>query len=172
MKVNLANCRQCGAITQADENQGLCRACALRRVEQLEAVYRALDKLDEGELSLDKLAEASGLSPAVVKQLVRRTSVLRRDLERKSPRLCTRCQKQAVEEDSSLCLSCRLLLFERLRTAYDELRHKADRRRKQKRGWLPPDEESRSTVVEAFKKKRGKAPLRKLDPTPKSRFRS
>lgn len=172
MNINLTNCRDCGAVVRADENQGLCRECALRRVERMEAIYRALDRLDESSLSLDKLAEASGLAPDVVKELVRKTPVLRRDLERKSPRVCTRCRKQSVQDESNLCLSCRLLLFERLRVAYDELQYKADRRRKQQRGWLPPDEQTRATVVETLEKKRSNAPLGKFDPSPKGRFRT
>ncbi|MFO7974846.1 MAG: hypothetical protein R6V12_09455 [Candidatus Hydrogenedentota bacterium] len=171
MKINLTNCRECGAVIQHDENQGLCRTCALRRVEHLEAVYRALDKLDEDDLSLEKLADASGLSLEIVKQLLRRTSVLRRDLERKGPRLCARCRKP-MQEDANLCLSCRLFLFERLRTAHEELEHKADKRRKQQRGWLPPDEQRHTSVVETLNTKRANAPLGKLDPSPKSRFRS
>lgn len=171
MKTSLINCRECGALVVVDENQGLCRACALRRVEQLETVYRALDKLVDTNLSLEKLAEASGLAPEIVTQLVRRTSVLRRDLERKGPHVCSRCHKR-IEEDTDLCLSCRLFLLERLRVAHQELEHKADKTRKQRRGWLPPDKHKRTTVVEELEVKRGKAPLGKLDPSPKSRFRS
>lgn len=171
MKVNLANCRECGAVIQTDENHGLCRACALRRVEQMESVYRALDKLGDNDLTLEKLAEASGVSPEIVKQLVRRSSVLRRDLEHKGPHFCARCGKQ-IEEDANLCLSCRLFLLERLRVAHEELERKADRRRKQQRGWLPPEEQKHTTVVEAFEIKRSKAPVGKFDPSPKGRFRS
>ena len=145
-------------MVRADEYDGLCRECAVRRVERMETLYRVLDRLDDTELSMEKLAEASGLTPEEVRQLLRKTPALRRDLARKEARVCTRCRKKTVDEESGLCLSCRMALLERLRVAYDELEHKADRRRKQLRGWLPPDEEHRATVAETFERKRGKAP--------------
>ena len=93
MKVNLTNCRDCGAVVRADEYDGLCRECAVRRVERMETLYRVLDRLDDTELSMEKLAEASGLTPEEVRQLLRKTPALRRDLARKEARVCTRCRK-------------------------------------------------------------------------------
>lgn len=159
-------------LVHADEYDGLCRECTVRRVEQMESLYRALDRLGEAEASMETLAEASGLTHDEVRQLLRKTPALRRDLARREPRVCTRCRNQALEEESGLCLSCRMALLERLRVAYAELEHKADKRRRQRRGWLPPDEERRGGVVETLERKRGKAPLKKLDPSPRGRFRS
>ncbi len=172
MKLDLINCKECGAVVVVRDHQGMCRPCAQRRIEQLEAIYEALDKLDEESLTLDLLAEASGLAPNTVKQHLQNATVLRRDIERRSQPLCSRCHEQNVEGNSDLCLSCRLLLLDRLQAAHIELQHKTDRKPNQRRGWLPPDEQSRASVAQTFQKKRGKTPLGKLDPTPKGRFRS
>ena len=172
MKLDLIKCRACGAVVVVSDRQGLCKPCVQRRFEQLEAIYEALDQLDEESLTLERLAEVSGLAPDTVKQLLRNATVLRKNIERRTRLLCSRCHKQEVEGDSDLCLSCRMLLLGRLQAAHIELQHKTDRKLNQRRGWLPPEEQSRGSVVETFKRKRSKAPLGKLDPTPKSRFRS
>ncbi len=172
MSVNLANCKDCGVLVCAHEYDGLCRECAARHVKRMESLYRALDRLGETDASMEKLAEVSGLTHHELRQLLRKTPALRRDLTSREPRVCTRCRHQALEEESGLCLSCRMTLLDRLQAAYAELEHKADKRRRQRRGWLPPDEDRHVGLVEMLERKRGKTPLKKLDPSPRGRFRS
>jgi len=161
MAPDFVRCGKCGKAFLWSGADKYCADCAAKQEEYIELISEAIDE-GYGE-TIEAIAHYTGLPVQQVNDLVEESEVLRKAVH--VPKQCVKCKAQPAQRGSQFCFACRLDLYTSFASAVAELSEKMTL------GGYEPHRAYRSSgLLAELERKRGRASMGRLNPTPRGRM--
>lgn len=156
-------CKRCGKIVAAQEETPICVRCRDKYLEDGARVREAVEQC--GLKAHEDIAAFAGVTLDEVDNLLNDPVIMKKRVLEE--RICSRCKERPAQNRSDYCLVCRMELNKAFGDAARTLAQVIEREMtlRQKNEVARP-----TSVASTLDRKRGRATISKIDPTPRGRY--